>query len=59
MFHLLILPSLWFVTGLAGKLEPARLLLGWQAIRKARPEDVPTVIEALAKWQSPPRAKRR
>lgn len=44
---------------LVGKFEPARLILGRQAIMKARQEDVPAVMEASAKWQSPPRAKLR
>ncbi len=62
MFHLAMLgiaSFLWAVTGLVGKFEPVRLLLGWQAIKKVRPEDVPAVVEALAKWHSPQRAKRR
>jgi hypothetical protein len=45
--------------GLVGKFEPTRLLLGWQGIRKARPEDIPAVVEALAKWRSPQQAKRK
>jgi hypothetical protein len=49
----------WPVVGLAGKFEPARLILGWLAIRKARQDDVPAVMDRLAKWQSPPRAKRK
>jgi hypothetical protein len=40
------------------KFEPARLWLEDQAIKKPRPEDVPAVMDALAKWQSPSRRKR-
>jgi hypothetical protein len=57
--HLTQLTIFWFVTNLVKRFEPARLLLGWQAIRKARQEDVPAVMEASAKWQSPRRAKLR
>ncbi len=59
MFLLALLSALWSVISLVGKFEPARLLLGLQALRRARPEDVPAVMEALAKWQSPSPARRR
>jgi hypothetical protein len=47
------------VVSLVGKFEPARLLTVWAALWKARQEDVPAIMESAAKWQSPPRAKRR
>jgi hypothetical protein len=53
------LPILLSVLGyLAGKLELARILLGSQAIRKARQQDVPAVTAELAKWQGPSWMKR-
>jgi len=47
------------VAGLAAALEPARLLLGRQAIKAARQEDVPAVTKALAEWRSPSLQKRK
>ena len=63
MFHILLLgiagSSSWPLANLLAKFEPARLALGWLALRKARPEDVPAVMESLAKWRSPSREKRK
>jgi hypothetical protein len=38
---------------LAGAAELVRLRLGRLAIEKARPDDLPGVMKALAKWRSP------
>jgi hypothetical protein len=63
MSHLVVLGtaglSSWSAAGLVGKFEPARLLVSLVALWKARPEDVPTVMEWAAKWQAPGRVKRR
>ena len=55
----MIASVLWAVASLVGKFEPVRMLVAWQAIRKARPEDIPAVVAALAKWQDPGQVKRR
>ena len=58
MFHLALLSALWSVISLVGKFGTrAVAFLGLQALRRARPEDVPAVMEALAKWQSPSPAR--
>ena len=57
--HLPVVVIIWLVVRLVGKLEPVRLFLGRQALKKARPEDVPDVMRWSAKWQSPSWAKRR
>jgi len=57
--HLYLLSIISLAIGLVGKFEPARLFLGWQALKKARPEDVPAVLEASARWQHPRRTKQR
>jgi hypothetical protein len=63
MLHLLVLGAAgicsWPAAGLVGKFEPARLLVSLVALWKARPEDVPAVMEWAAKWQGPGRVKRR
>jgi hypothetical protein len=63
MIHLFVLLAAscgsWPVVRLVGKFEPARLVVSLAAIWKARPEDVPAVMEWAAKWQGPGRAKRR
>jgi hypothetical protein len=50
---------IWLTARFVAKLEFVRLFLGRQALKKARPEDVPDVMKWLAKWQSPSWAKRR
>lgn len=59
MLELTVLSALLSATALVRKIEPTRLLLGWLAIRRARPEDVPDVMKWAAKWESPSRSKRR
>ena len=57
--ELTVLFVLWSVLAPVRRIELTRLLLGWLAMRKARPEDVPVVMKWAAKWESPSRSKRR
>lgn len=60
MFHLFLLAAASCSTAaLIGTFEPARLLLGLLALKRALPEDVPAVTEALSKWRSHSRSKRK
>jgi hypothetical protein len=49
----------WPIARVVAKCDLVRLTLGRQAIKAARPEDLPAVMEALAKWKSAPRRKLR
>ena len=59
MVHLFLLGGSSCSVVLVGIVELVRLLIGRHGIGKARPEDVPAVMEALAKWRSPWHWKRK
>jgi hypothetical protein len=63
MLHLFMLGTAgicsWPIVSLVGKFEPVRLWVTLVALKRARQEDVPAVMEWAAKWQGPARSKRR